>query len=93
MLRMDGFAYHHASSPEEAVALWRDLQEPVYIAGGTDLLPNLKHRILSPRNLIGISQAVPSGWQPDGEHLVIGAGTRLCELAQMNELAPLARAA
>ena len=54
MLRMDGFDFHAASSAEEAVRLYASLDEPMYIAGGTDLLPNLKHRIIRPQNLIGL---------------------------------------
>ena len=38
MLRMDGFAYHHAGSPQEAVDLYARLQGARYIAGGTDIL-------------------------------------------------------
>jgi len=93
MLRMDGFAYHHARDPEAAVALYRDLESPMYIAGGTDLLPNLKHRIIRPENLIGIASALPSGWEEADGVIKIGAGTRLSKLAQMSEIPPLAEAA
>jgi len=93
MLRMDGFTYHHASDPESAVALYRELKSPMYIAGGTDLLPNLKHRIIRPENLIGIARALPRGWSDVGQVLEIGAGTRLSQLATMSEVPPLAEAA
>lgn len=94
MLRMDGFAYHHARSPEEAVALHAALPEARYIAGGTDLLPNIKHRIIRPQNLIGIAGALPAGWQTaeDGA-LLIGAGTKLSALARCDAFPALAAAA
>ena len=93
MLRMDGFSYHHASDPERAVALYRELASPMYIAGGTDLLPNLKHRILRPENLIGIGQALPRGWETVDGVIHLGAGTRLSQVATMTEVPPLAQAA
>jgi 4-hydroxybenzoyl-CoA reductase subunit beta len=93
MLRMDGFAYHQACDPAEAVALYQSLPGPMYIAGGTDLLPNVKHRILRPQSLIGIGRALPTGWSREGETIEIGAGTRLSTLARMVELPALAEAA
>jgi 4-hydroxybenzoyl-CoA reductase subunit beta len=93
MLRMDGFSYHHASSPAEAVALWQSLPEPRYIAGGTDLLPNIKHRIITPASLIGVATALPRGWQVSEDAVVIGGGTRLSALARCEALPALARAA
>lgn len=94
MLRMDGFAYHHARTPEEAVALHAALPEARYIAGGTDILPNIKHRILRPQHLIGIAAALPSGWQEaDDGSLTIGAGTTLSALARCAPLPALADAA
>ena len=93
MLRMDGFAYHHAQSPEEAVALWQAHENAAYIAGGTDLLPNLKHRIVSPQHLVGIASALPTGWEVDNGQFVIGAGTTLSALSRLAEIPPLATAA
>ena len=93
MLRMDGFEFHHAESPEAAVRLYAELDSPMYIAGGTDLLPNLKHRIIRPRNLIGIGRALDQGWTKEDGTWVIGAGTRLTELSRMTQLPALAEAA
>lgn len=93
MLRMDGFDYLPARSPEHAVALFQAHPNSSYVAGGTDLLPNLKHRIVKPRHLIGIGAILPSGWEVDGDRLVVGAGTRLSTLARLAEIPPLARAA
>lgn len=93
MLRMDGFDYLHATSPEQAVALWQANENSMYVAGGTDLLPNLKHRIFQPRHVIGIGGALPTGWEITEDAVRIGAGTRLGDLAGLAELPPLAEAA
>jgi len=94
MLRMDGFAYHHARTPEEAVALWASLPSPRYIAGGTDILPNIKHRIVQPESLIGIAAALPAGWtdHEDGS-VTVGAGTTLTALSRLRHRPALAAAA
>ncbi len=73
MLRMPEFTFHAARTAEEAVDLWHELGDARYVAGGTDLLPNLKHRLLSPRHLVGIAglprrieEAGSDGWFVDG---------------------------
>jgi 4-hydroxybenzoyl-CoA reductase subunit beta len=93
MLRMDGFDYLHAATPEEAVALWHGHDDAMYVAGGTDLLPNLKHRIFQPKHLVGIASALPQGWTVEDGAVVIGAGTKLSALARCTELPMLATAA
>lgn len=100
MLRMDGFDYQHARTAAEAVEHYHSHPGSAYIAGGTDLLPNLKHRIFSPTRLIGLGSALPQGWRvleddasPTGQSLEIGAGTRLSRLATLDLLPPLATAA
>ena len=49
MLRMDGFEVMVARSYAEALRLWTP--ESMYCAGGTDLLPNLKHRLFQPKQI------------------------------------------
>lgn len=90
---MDGFDYKAARSPEEAVALKAANPGAAFVAGGTDLLPNLKHRILHPPLLIGLGAALPRGWEIREGRIWIGAGTRLAALSRMKEVPPLARAA
>ncbi len=96
MLRMDGFVYRHASSWEDALALWQSNPEAQYIAGGTDLLPNVKHGLFAPKLLVGIG-GVPAGVRREAEAIVISAATRLDDLAVdssiREHLAPLAQAA
>lgn len=97
MLRMDGFDVVLARAPEEAVALHAATPGAMYVAGGTDLLPNLKHRIFAPPRVIGLGAALPVGWRvveaEGAEALEIGAGTRLARLAGLDLLRPLAEAA
>lgn len=96
MLRMDGFGYRHATTWEEALALWQAHPEARYVAGGTDLLPNLKHGLVPARTLVGLA-AIPGGVHREGDSLVLGASTRLDVLAEHAELRallpPLAEAA
>ena len=93
MLRMDGFEFHAATSADDAVQLYGTLEEPMYIAGGTDLLPNLKHRIVRPKNLIGLAGVLGDTIDDTGESWNIGAGIRLSALAQGTHIPPLAEAA
>ena len=93
MLRMDGFTYAQAQSPEDAVRQWAATPDAMYIAGGTDLLPNLKHRIFRPKALIGIADALPRGWRQEGDAVRIGAGTRLSALSALAALPLLQQAA
>src|SRR4029453_7630861 len=77
MLRMDGFEVHAARTPEEAVSLFGSLEDAHYVAGGTDLVPNLKHRIVPARHLVSLSTALPRGWGNEKGEWGIGAGPRL----------------
>lgn len=55
MLRLPPFRYHRPTSVTEAIALMGEHgNEAMYVAGGTDLLPNMKHRLFEPRHLIAL---------------------------------------
>ncbi len=88
MLRMDGFEFHAPSSPADAVAMYAQLDAPMFIAGGTDLLPNIKHRIVRPKNLIGLSGVLNDGVEDKDTTWRIGAGMRLSALAA-TDISPL----
>jgi len=90
---MDGFDFIPARSPSEAVTLYSGASSAAYIAGGTDLVPNLKHRIVRPERLVGLAGALPTGWTITDTDIRIGAGTRLAALTRLAELPALARAA
>ena len=49
MLRLPPFRYHRPSSLAEALELRGEYRgEAMYVAGGTDLVPNMKHRLFEP---------------------------------------------
>jgi 4-hydroxybenzoyl-CoA reductase subunit beta len=92
MMRLPRFEYRAARTVLEAVDWIGDFpssqeQGPeakaVFMAGGTDLLPNMKHRIFTPTLVVGLrSISALSEIEYDGElGLRIGAGVRLADLA------------
>ncbi len=60
------------------------------LAGGTDLLPNIKHRIETPPVLVSMSR-IPDvcGVTPTGDGLTIGAATPLTAIANHSEVSQL----
>ncbi len=96
MLRLAPFRVVTPTTIAEAVAA---LAEPGarVLAGGTDLLPNLKHRLAAPPVLVDIGRLPLRSIARDDDGLRIGAGVVLADLAEhadVRALAPaLARAA
>ena len=84
MLRMDPFHVERPASVEEAVALLAAHGPKARVlAGGTDLLPNLKHGLHEPELLISIGGLrALKGVRDLGERLELGALTNLHELEQ-----------
>lgn len=83
MLRMPAFEVHLPTSATEALALRTRLPGSMYVAGGTDLLVNLKHQLHQPRHLVnlsGIDALRGTTLEADGT-LRIGAGVTLHDLA------------
>ena len=55
MLRLPPFSYHRPVSVAEATGLMSQYaEEAMYVAGGTDLIPNMKHRLFEPAHLIAL---------------------------------------
>jgi 4-hydroxybenzoyl-CoA reductase subunit beta len=80
MLRLPPFTYHAPASVDEAVArLAESPADSMIVAGGTDVLPNMKRRQWTPRHLIGLRNIVGlSGFRDRGSRdLEIGASTTL----------------
>jgi 4-hydroxybenzoyl-CoA reductase subunit beta len=83
MLRLPPFEYHRPATVAEAVRLLAELGDSAMpVAGGTDVIPNMKHRLHEPRHLVSLRhieelRGVAMG---DGE-LVIGAGETLAAVA------------
>ena len=99
MLRLHSYTYDRPRSLEEAVRIKADAGDAaMFIAGGTDLMPNMKHRLFTPHRLIGLKQlAELHGVTVSGGELVIGAAETLTSIARnplVKEHAPaLGRAA
>jgi 4-hydroxybenzoyl-CoA reductase subunit beta len=98
MMRAPDFRYHAARSVADAARALRDGgPEAMLLAGGTDLVPNLKRRQQTPALLIGIRQLRELRRIRNGKGLVLGAAVRLAEVAADRRVsghyAALARAA
>ena len=83
MLRLPPFHYHRPASLSEAVNLLGEHAGDVMpIAGGTDLIPNMKHRLFTPGHLVALKGVPELGGiiQTDDE-IIIGAGESLTTVA------------
>ena len=94
MLRLPAFELHRPTTIEEALLLARDLEGCRFVAGGTDLLPNLKHEMIEAQNVIALGdvtelfgiEVLSSGG------LRIGAMTPLAEVAASADVRRIAPA-
>ena len=88
MLRLPPFRYHRPTTVSEAVALMGEhAGDAMYIAGGTDLVPNMKHRLFEPAHLValkGIGEL--KGIREENGCLRIGAGESLTSVAANAEV-------
>lgn len=99
MLRLHAYAYDRPASLAEALRILAENPGAAMpIAGGTDLMPNMKHALFTPKRLVALRQ-LPElrGIEVRDGHLVIGAAETLTTIAQhplVRQHAPsLARAA
>ena len=84
MLRLHSYQFHRPRSLAEALELLEDHNsDGMLIAGGTDVMPNMKHRLFTPNHLIGLKQ-VPElhGVRVENGELVIGASETLASLSR-----------
>ena len=84
MLRLHSYAFHRARTLTEAVDLLAaHPDDAMIIAGGTDVMPNMKHRLFTPNHLIGI-KGMPElrGISTTHDELVIGASETLSDVAK-----------
>ncbi len=81
MIRLPEFDYYAPETVDEAVALKAEHgTEAMYVAGGTDLFPNMKRRQFEPKVLIGLSAIKELGAFSNGAGATIGSGITLAEL-------------
>lgn len=83
MLRLPPYRYHRPTTVEEAVALLGEHAGDVLpIAGGTDLVPNMKHRLFEPGHLVALKGiGALKGIREEDGWLRIGAAETLASVA------------
>jgi 4-hydroxybenzoyl-CoA reductase subunit beta len=98
MMRAPHFRYHAATSVKDAVAaLAAGGPDAMLLAGGTDLVPNMKRRQQTPGLVIGIRGLADLRGIENGAGLTLGACASLTEVAEhpgvRSNYAALAKAA
>jgi len=87
------FQYHQPSTVEEATKLLAELPDAKVLAGGTDLIPKMKQRLLEPRNIINLKRIQSiEGIKETDKGIWIGAATKLRSIEKsrlIQEKAPL----
>ena len=103
MLRLPPYQYHRPNSVADAVALKVKYgTDAMFVSGGTDLIPNMKHRLFEPEHLIALKRidtlrGIDEVSTDAGDTLRLGAAETLASVAgnpRVRELFPgLAEAA
>ena len=88
VLRLPPYRYHRPSTVAEAVSLAGAYAgDAMFIAGGTDLIPNMKHRLFEPGHLIALKGIDGlKGIAEENGHLRIGATETLTSVARSPEV-------
>src|SRR5262245_30587337 len=75
MLRLPQYRYHRPTRLDEALGLLAEHAGSVMpVAGGTDLVPNMKHRLFEPAHVVGLKGiAALAGIRESDGFLEIGA--------------------
>jgi 4-hydroxybenzoyl-CoA reductase subunit beta len=82
MMRLPPFRFRSARTLDEAAAwLAESPAETALIAGGTDILPNMKRRQQTPRTLVSLRRVEGFASIRNGDGVRIGAGATLSALA------------
>ena len=89
MLRLPTFDYHRPASIDEALGLLGEhAGDAMPIAGGTDLVPNMKHKLFTPGHLVALANVpelrgieIRADGNPGERHLRIGAAETLSSVA------------
>jgi 4-hydroxybenzoyl-CoA reductase subunit beta len=87
MMRLPHFEFRAPRTVREAAELLASSPGAMVIAGGTDLLPNMKRRQQTPATLIslrGVSELTQSGVRAGSEYaLTLGAGMTLTDVSRV----------
>jgi len=87
MMRLPYFAFHAPRSVGEAADLLATHRvDAMLVAGGTDLLPNMKRRQQVPRTLISLRRVAELRRRANGEGVTLGAGLTLTEIVRDQRL-------
>jgi len=87
-MRLPTFTYYQPSTVQEVLAALTEHPGARVLAGGTDLLVNMKHRVEQPQVLVGLGRVDGlRGIARERERTVIGARTTLKEIQQDGGLA------
>jgi 4-hydroxybenzoyl-CoA reductase subunit beta len=83
MLRLPPFRHHRPDTVAQAVSLLAEYAGDVMpMAGGTDLVPNMKHRLFTPGHVVALKGIEEMrGIHREGDEIVIGAGETLTAVA------------
>ena len=82
MLRLPPFTYLAPKTLKQALVMKADAgPEGMYVAGGTDLYPNMKRRHQEPRVVISLAGIRSLVKKPAGREMVLGAGLTLTDVA------------
>ena len=85
MLRLHPFRHHRPDTVDEAVSLLAGFgEEAMPMAGGTDLMPNMKHRLFTPAHVVSLNRIAAMrgvALGPSGQHLRIGALETLADVS------------
>ncbi len=83
MMRLPWFRYLTPTSVEETVTILAgEGPDAAIVAGGTDLLPNMKRKHQVPRTLVALRDVTELRETSNGDGLTLGAGLTLTDLAR-----------
>ena len=80
MMRLPRFTYRGPRSITDAVDILATSGDAMVVAGGTDVLPNMKRRQQTPSVLVGLRGIAELRDVVNGDGLTIGAGVTLADL-------------
>lgn len=87
MIRLPRFRHHAPPTVDEAARILAgEGPEAMILAGGTDLLPNMKRRQQTPRTLVSLRDIDKLKRIPDGADNVLGAGSTLTEIVESSSI-------